>query len=385
MPVDYDCIIAGAGFSGATAARCLAEAGRRVLLLERRRHLGGNAYDCYDEAGVLVHPYGPHIFHTQDDAVFTFLSRFTDWRAYRHTVVAEADGQRLPVPFNLAAIEMVFGGRAAQLKEKLASAFGTGGRVPLSVLQGSAEQDLRELADYVLKTIFLHYSQKQWGPHFAELDPAVMARVPVVLSYEDGYFSDKHQGMPADGYTALFERMLNHENITVQLSTDILDRLVLAEDGKILWDGAVFPGAVVYTGALEELFGGCYGPLPYRSLRFEHETLETDRFQSHGVVNYTLSEAFTRITEFKHLTGQSVPGRTSILREYPQDYTDAQSTPPYYPIASERCRALYRQYRDLALRCPRLFLAGRLAEYRYYNMDAAVARALRLAEEILAL
>lgn len=383
----YDSIIVGAGFAGAVTARQLAEAGQRVLILEKHDHIGGNAYDRPDNAGILIHQYGPHIFHTNDKEVYDYLSRFTQWRNYQHTVVANipAEGGRMemPVPFNLVSLRLAFGEeKAAQLEKKLLDTYGAGTKVTILQLRENTDPELQDLAQYVYDHVFVRYTMKQWGKTPEEIDPAVTARVPVFLSEDCRYFQDAYQGMPLFGYTPMFEAMLDHENIEVRTNTDGRDVLRF-EDGKIFFDGAEFTGNVVYSGPADELFGCCFGRLPYRTLDFKFETYETDAWQSHGTVNYTVDEDYTRITEFKYLTGQEKSGVTTIVKEYSRAYTGAADEIPYYAIANDETAALYGRYATLAARFPKLHLLGRLAEYRYYNMDAIVAGALKLSRALV--
>ena len=398
MNNNFDVLIAGAGFAGGVCARSLAEKGRRVLVAERRSHIGGNAYDCTDSAGVLIHQYGPHIFHTNNKQVFEFLSRFTQWRRYQHKVIANlprdnpevvpahktTDGRFFfPVPFNLDSLKNAFGAKEGErLGKKLLDAYPAQSQVTILELRQNPDPEIAAIADYVYEHVFVHYTMKQWGQTPEEIDPATTARVPVFLSRDDRYFQDAYQGMPLDGYTPMFQRMLDHPNITVELNADAIKRLELA-DGTVKFDGEVFEGPVVYTGQADELFGFRFGSLPYRTLDFRHETLAQDCFQTHGTVNYTVDEDYTRITEWKHLTGQKKPGVTSIMKEYSKAYTGAEGEIPYYAIIDPDNNALYAQYAQLAAQFPDLHLLGRLAEYKYFNMDAIAGRALALADELL--
>ena len=387
--MQYDALVVGAGYAGAITARRLAEdGGKKVLVLERREHVAGNAYDGLDEAGILIHQYGPHIFHTNDKRVYDYLSRFTQWRDYQHTVVADIpDGtggrMQFPVPFNLDSMETAFGPQEGRrLGEKLLAAYGPEKKVTILELRQNPDPEIAAIADYVYEHVFVHYTMKQWGQTPEEIDPNTTARVPVFLSRDPRYFQDKYQGMPLDGYTPMFEKMLDHPNITLELNTDALKRLKL-ENGVIKLDGEPFNGPVIYTGQADELFGFRFGPLPYRTLDFGFQTLPQDAFQTHGTVNYTVDQPYTRITEFKHLTGQELPGVTTIMKEYSRAYTGADGEIPYYAIINPENNALYAKYKAEADKFPGLRLLGRLAEYKYYNMDAIAARALTLADGML--
>lgn len=378
----FDAVVIGAGFAGATVSRVLAQAGKKVLLAERRDHIGGNAYDRIDDAGVLIHQYGPHIFHTKDKRVYDFLSRFTAWRDYQHRVVANVHGQLMPVPFNLSSLDIAFEDRAARFAQKLLKTYGEGRKVTILELRQSKDPELAELADYVYKNIFETYTMKQWGQKPEDIDPNTTARVPVFLSRDDRYFQDPYQGMPAEGYTSLFEKMLDHPNIELRLNTDAARFLTLTQVGTTLVDGEVFKGPIVYTGAVDDLFERRFGRLPYRTLDFVFETHPVEWYQTHGTVNYTVDQDYTRITEFKHLTGQELQKKTTIVKEYSKEYTGEDGQIPYYAVINPESRALYARYADLAGGYKNLHLLGRLAEYQYYNMDAIVARALDLAEQL---
>ena len=389
---DYDAVVVGCGFAGAVCARQLAErGGKRVLIIEKRAQIAGNMYDEYDEAGILVHRYGPHIFHTNNVRVFNYLRRFSGFAGYKHKVLANWYGTYIPVPFNLTSLEICFGEkRAEKLREKLIDVFGAGSRVTINELREQKDPDLVEIADFVYKNVFLYYTQKQWGLSPDEVDPSVTARVPVLISYDDGYFQDSFQGMPIFGYTKLFEEMLGHEKITVCLNTEAesvfdLHFASMDEDAPlsdIFIKDMPFQGPIVYTGPLDEMFLSRFGRLPYRSLRFEDETLEQEHFQPCGTVNYTVTEDFTRITEFKYLTGQKAPN-TTIMREYSLPYDDPKEQIPYYAIINDKNRAHYNRYLKLTEALPHFHPLGRLAEYRYYNMDVIVERALDLSDKLL--
>ena len=377
----FDSVIIGAGVAGCVAARDLAESGRKVLVLEQRDHIGGNCYDEKDEHGILIHKYGPHIFHTKEQKAYDYLSRFTDWYAFGHEVVANVYGKLIPVPFNLNTLHMVYEQEKADaLEKKLIDAFGLESRVPILKLREHEDPEIREIADYVYENIFLHYTMKQWGQTPEQIDPAVTGRVPVLISHDNRYFQEPWQGMPLHGYTLMFEKMLDHENITVEIGVDARSRVTFSE-GSVSLDGQAFTGDLIYTGPLDELFDCRFGRLPYRSLRFDFEYYDKPDYQGHSVVNYTVSEDFTRITEFKYLTGQQAEG-TTIVKEYPFAYTGAAGEIPYYSIANEANQKLYEQYRGLVEHIPNVWLLGRLAEYKYYNIDAMVLKALELTDKI---
>ncbi len=382
----YDAIVIGAGFAGSVVARELAQrSGKKVAIVESRDHVGGNAYDKYDDAGVLIHAYGPHIFHTNDARAYEYLSQFTDWLDYQHEVLANLHGTYIPVPFNKNSIEKVFDAdKAKSYIEKLISVFGDERKVPIIELRNTDDPQLHEIADFVYNNVFLYYTQKQWGLTPEEVDPSVTARVPVFISRDNRYFQDKYQGMPKDGYTKLFDNLLDFEGIDVFLSVDARDVLKFDKSDsktKVYVDGNEYKGIIVYTGAIDELFDNCFGRLPYRSLDFVYETYNQKHWQPCGTVNYTVSEDYTRITEFTYMTGQDLDV-TTIMKEYSRPYEAKPGQIPYYAIISDENQAHYNQYKELADSIDNFYLIGRLAEYRYYNMDAIVSRALELADEI---
>jgi UDP-galactopyranose mutase len=359
-----DVLIVGAGFAGATCARSLAEAGRSVLVIDKRSHVGGNAYDRRDAQGLLVHEYGPHIFHTNSEKVFAFLSRFTAWRAYEHRVLASVDGQLLPMPINRTTINRLYG---LSLDESGVAAFLEGVREPRTPLRTSEDVVLNSVGPALCDKFFRGYTRKQWGRELGELSAGVAARIPTRTNDDDRYFTDRYQAMPAEGYTRMFDRMLDHPGIEVRLGCDF---------GAM--HRAIERKYTIYTGPIDEYFGHRLGRLPYRSLRFEHEQLaHTAQLQPVGTVNYPNDHAYTRITEFKHLTGEEHAG-TSVVREFPCDDGD-----PYYPVPAAQNEALYKRYEALAEAEPRTLFIGRLAQYRYYNMDQVVAAALQACESLL--
>ena len=377
-----DTLIIGCGFAGGVVARVLAERGEKVKIIEKRNHIGGNCYDEYDEYRVLVHKYGPHIFHTNNKEVFDFLSRFTKWYDYQHEVVGDVYGKIIPIPFNLNTLMIVFGEERGQsLKQELIDTYGENARVPILELQKSSSKGIQEVAQYVYENIFLKYTMKQWNQKPEEVDQSVTARVPVLISYDNRYFQDTYQGMPEEGYTKLFEKMLDHENIEIELGKDAKNLISFDFDNrKIYYQGQEFLGHIIFTGAIDEFFDNCLGQLPYRSLRFDFEHYSQDDYQGHGVVNYTVSEDYTRITEFKYLTGQKISG-TTIIKEYPEVYKDNRQV-PYYAILSPENKAMHQKYADMVKPFCRFHLLGRLAQYKYYNIDGIVEEALALTKQL---
>lgn len=361
----FDYLIVGAGFAGSVLAERLARgSGKRVLVVDKRAHIGGNAYDHHDAAGVLVHRYGPHIFHTNSPDVFDYLSQFTTWRNYEHRVLASVDGQLVPMPINLDTINMLYG---MKLNSREAEAFLEALAEPRESIRTSEDAVISKIGKELYVKFFRGYTRKQWGIDPSELDAAVAARVPVRTNRDDRYFTDSYQSMPRHGFTRMFENMLDHKNIHLLLQTDYRDIVDVIPFDKM-----------IYTGPVDEFFDCRFGKLPYRSLEFRHETHDLERFQAAAVVNYPNEHAFTRITEFKYLTGQTHP-KTSIVYEFPQAAGD-----PYYPIPRPENAALYGQYQALAKAMPDVHFVGRLATYRYYNMDQVVAQALTTYKNMVA-
>ncbi len=362
-------LIVGAGFTGATLAERIAtQLNEDVLLVDKRNHIAGNAYDSFDAQGQLIHIYGPHIFHTNSSTVWDYLSRFTEWRPYFHHVLGVIEGRKVPIPFNLNSIRTLFPSSLAnKLECLLLQQFGFGASVPILKLRDAAEGELRFLADYIYKNVFREYTRKQWELNPEDLDPSVTARVPVNVSFDDRYFHDTYQAMPRDGYSAMFSRMLDHPRIKILLNADFAE---VADD--IRYD------RLIYTGPIDEYFNYQHGELPYRSLRFELEHLPVDHYQEVGTVNYPNNFAFTRITEFKYLCGSTNQGTTTIAKEFPERFQAGINT-PYYPIPRKENQAIFDLYAESAKELDgQVMFAGRLGDYRYYNMDQAVARALKL-------
>ena len=384
----FDTIIIGAGFSGAVLAERLANAGKSVLVVERRRAIGGNCHDERDAAGILVHTYGPHLFHTDDEEVWQYLSRFTRWDPYQHHVEAVIDGKAVPLPFSFDTLHDVFPeSMANRIEEKLLARFDYDTKVPILELKKTPDPDLHCLADFVYEKIFIHYTMKQWGKKPEEIDGAVTARVPVYIGRDRRYFQDRFQGVPTEGYTKLFETMLAHENIHLMLNTAAEDILTLHDDGTIDAFGAPFAGDVIYTGMLDELFSYAHGELPYRSVRMDFQTVPVaagENYQSAPTVNYPCNYDFTRITEFRQIHPcPQAKAVTTILREYPQPYERGKNT-AYYPVFTDEAKKAHEAYLEDAKKYKTLHLVGRLAEYRYYDMDDAVKRALELYHDAFA-
>ena len=370
----HDAIVVGAGISGAAAARALADAGKRVLVLEAKNFVGGNCFDFRDaETGICVHKFGTHIFHTDDKRVWDFLSRFTAWRPYQHKVLAHIDGEEVPVPFNLNSVRQVFPPTlAARIEEKLLATFAFGARATILELRKNADPDLKFLGDYVYEKVFLHYTMKQWGKTPEEIDPAVTARVPIFVSRDNRYFHDKYQAIPRDGYTAMIEKMLESPNIELCLETPF--ESVRNENPS--------ETPIFFSGAIDALFGNRFGALPYRSVKFVFETLPQEFFQKCACENYPCNFDFTRIGEYKYFLGDKSE-KTIISYEFPEPFVPEKNE-PCYPIANEETAALYARYRELAANeMPAVQFLGRLGDYRYYDMDDAVARALALVEQFL--
>ncbi|RYF14509.1 MAG: UDP-galactopyranose mutase [Comamonadaceae bacterium] len=353
----FDYLIVGAGFAGSVLAERLANVmGKRILIVDKRPHIGGNAYDRYDDHGVLVHPYGPHIFHTNSDDIFQYLSKFTGWRPYQHRVLASVDGQLVPMPINLDTINKLYGLNLTSFEvEKFFESVAE----KKDEIRTSEDVVVSKVGRELYNKFFRGYTRKQWDLDPSELDASVTARVPTRTNRDDRYFADKFQAMPLHGYTRMFERMLAHPNIKVMTNTDYREIV------------DVVPWAhMVYTGPIDAFFDNKYGKLPYRSLRFEHVNVPQEQFQAVGTVNYPNDYGYTRISEFKHITGQK-HSSTSVVYEYPCAEGD-----PYYPVPQPQNAALYKRYEAEAEATPNVTFVGRLATYRYYNMDQVVGQAL---------
>ena len=370
-----DCLIIGCGLSGAVIARHLAEQGKQVVIWERRDHIGGNMYDYVDEHGFLVQKYGPHTFHTKRKHLFDYMCQYESWEDYKLTCGAVWDKTYTPTPFNFTTIDTFYPkDQAALLKEKLTAAFS--GRNTATVVEVLEHPDpnIRGYAEYLFQNDYAPYTAKQWGVSPNEIDPSVLKRVPLRFSYDVGYFDDDYQVMPTHSFTHFFENLLNHPNIQVELGVEALEHLCTSGN-QILVDSEVADYPVVYTGALDELFDCRFGRLPYRSLRFEWKYQDIDSLQDAPVVAYPQEAGFTRITEYKKLPVQDKPG-TSYAVEYPLPYQEGQDQEPYYPVLTEESQLQYAKYQELANQIPNLIYCGRLADFKYYNMDQALERAL---------
>ncbi len=363
-PRPYDYLIVGAGFAGSVIAERLAEGlGRNVLVIDRREHIAGNAYDHLDDAGVMVHRYGPHIFHTNAQRIVDYLSRFTEWRPYEHRVLARVNEHLVPIPINLTTLNTLYG---LSMTEVQAEAFLAERAEPVAAIRTSEDVVINQIGRQLYEKFFRGYTRKQWGLDPSELDKSVTSRIPTRTNEDDRYFTDTFQMMPLHGYTQMFERMLDHPRIDLLLGTDFTAVREQVEYKQL-----------IYCGPIDEYFGFCFGRLPYRCLRFQHETLPQAQFQSVAVVNYPeQSVPYTRITEYKHLTGQSHP-LTSISYEFPCAEGD-----PYYPIPRPENAELYKRYKALADDTPGVTFLGRLGTYKYYNMDQVVGQALALYQRI---
>lgn len=360
----YDYLIVGAGLAGGVLAERLAsKANKKILLIDKRNHIGGNTYDYYNSDGILVHKYGPHIFHTNSKEVFDYLGKFTAWRPYEHHVLASVDGQLVPIPINQNTVNSLYGLNLSQ--QQVQDFFNSKAEKKDQILT-SEDVVVNAVGRELYEKFFKHYTLKQWALDPSELDASVTARVPTRINKDNRYFTDTYQAMPLHGYTNMFHRLLDHPNIHVMLNTDYKDVI----------DEIKFK-TLIYSGPIDAYFDFCFGKLPYRSINFKSQTIDSENYQPTGTVNYPMSQAYTRITEFKHLTGQKHE-KTSIVYEYPTAEGD-----PYYPIPRKENMAIYNQYKALAASEPNTFFTGRLGTYKYYNMDQVVAQSLTLFKKIM--
>lgn len=381
-------LIVGAGFSGAVCARILAEHNYNVRVIDKRPHIGGNMYDYKDEYGIIVHKYGPHILVVNDEKIFNFLSKFTDWKKYEHHVKALVDGQEVILPINFNSLAVMFPNDYVNIKNSLLKKYSEGQNIPILDLLNADDPLLKNVAHVIYNKIFVDYTAKMWGKSPQEIDPSITARIPIRLSYDNRHFLHKYQYMPKNGYTAMFERIFDHSNIKVDLSVNASDVMSIdSENSKIVFncDDHDIPEKVVYTGPLDELLLYKYGSLDYRSLKFEIEHYNKDEIQDVPVLNWPDKRSATRRTEMKKLTQQIVPGITTTLCEYPGAYDkkNIDYCEPYYPLLDEHNQNIYNKYYKDIYNVKNLFLVGRLAEYKYYNMEAAISAAMSTCERII--
>ena len=386
MNSQYDYVIVGCGLAGIVLANKIAnELNKKVLIIDKRDHIGGNCYDLHDENGVLIHKYGPHIFHTNYREVYDFLSNFTEWHIYQFQARTMIDGRLTNLPFNLNTMEAILEKQLfRRLSEKLISTYGYDTTIPILELKKSEDEELKWLADFIYEKVYVHYIAKQWDLKPEDLDPSVMARVPVYISRDDRYFKDRFQVMPKHGYTAMFNTMLKHKNIHIMLNANAEEFIKVDEDNHTLnFMGKKFAGKVIYTGQIDTLFSHQFGELPYRSLRFDLINYKKEFFQEVAMVSYPNNYDFTRITETKHMTGQDCK-TTTVVYEYPQAYdrNDKTKDVPYYPIPKDDNHALYQKYKEHSEKFDNLLLVGRLAEYKYFNMDQMIMSALEKFETL---
>ena len=374
-------IIIGAGISGVVIARKLAEQGHEITIYEKRNHIAGNMYD-YEKNGILIHKYGPHIFHTSKDNVIEFVEQFWKLNNFRNVVEGYVNNKLVPIPFNFKSIDISFPEQAEQIKNKLKELYPDKETIPILELKKSNDPLIRNVAQFVYENLFLNYTTKMWNLKPDEIDESVTARIPIILSYRNTYFNDKYEGLPLDGYTKAIERMLDHPNIKIHLNTDA-NNLISFNSDQILINNK--ESIVIYTGPLDKLFNNKYGSLDYRSLFFSFETLNQTKFQDTAVVNYPADPTMTRITEYKNMTLQIVDGKTVIGKEFPGTYSenDSKWNEPYYPLATDEAREKYNKYFKLSKQYKNLYLCGRMALYKYINMDQAIDDALKLAKELI--
>ena len=364
-------LVVGAGISGSVVANMISrDKDNMVTVIDRLDHIGGNCYDYRDENGIMIHKYGSHIFHTSNDEVWEYLNGFTSFKEYTHRVRAVIKGEEVVIPFNFDSIHHCFSDSMAErIEKKLLDRYDYGTKIPIRDFMEQDDEDLRFLAQFVYDNVFVNYTSKQWGKDPKELDGAVTARVPVLIGHDSRYFQDKYQGIPSEGYTKMIEKMLNRPNIEVKLSTDFRDIDIDDYD------------EIFYTGPVDELMGYEYGQLPYRSERFVMETYEMEHYQSGAVINYPNDHDYTRIHEYKYYLDDE-SDRTVIAKEYPEEFSIGKNE-RYYPIPTEENDALYRNIIiEAQKKYPNVHFLGRLGDYKYYDMDKAVARAMEVYKEV---
>jgi UDP-galactopyranose mutase len=384
--MDYDVIIVGCGYAGCVCARVLAEKlNRNILIIEKRETIAGNMYDYTDKHGIMIHKYGPHISVMNDPNIFKFLSKFTDWVSYEHHVNAEIDGIEIPLPVNFTSLDHLFARNKFQkIKNTLIETYGINSSVPILKMRENNDIVIRQCADFIYEKVFFHYTKKTWGSPPNQLDPSITARIPIRLSYDNRHFLHQYQVMPKYGFTELFKNMLDHVNITISLNTDAKDVLKFESDKKrIYYKNVIYKGDVIFTGAIDEMFEYVYGCLPYRSLKFDFQTFPQDSIQNVTVLNWPDERPATRRTEMKKLVTKNIPNFTTTITEYPSEYrkNDKIYGEPYYPIINAENKNMYIKYKYLADGFEKLSIVGRLAEYKYYNMEAVIFASLQLLEK----
>lgn len=382
MHTDCDILIIGCGFTGSVVARCAADMGKKVHIIERRAHIAGNMYDYVDENGFLVQKYGPHTFHTTKKELYDYILKFGEWDDYKLTCMAQIDGKFTPTPFNFQTIDDFFDKQKAEkIKEHIALRYGNAQKTTIVEMLESSDPLIKEYADFLFAKDYSLYTAKQWGISPKEIDVSVLKRVPVMFSYKTGYFDDPYQVMPKISFTHFFENLLDSENIKISLNTEACS-VIKIKNGILYINGEKATIPVLYTGACDELLDFKYGILPYRSLRFDVKCENTDSFQQAPVVAYPQAKGYTRITEYTKIPCQKTNGKTVIAIEYPLAYDPKLNAEPYYPILTEKNNAMYEKYRSELEKVENLYLGGRLADFKYYNMDQTLERALALSKQI---
>lgn len=377
---DFRYIVVGAGFAGSVIAeRIASQLNEKVLVIERKKHIGGHCFDVLESNGIIRHIYGPHLFHTNSKKVWDYLSNFTEWNYYQHRVLAFVDGNLIPIPFNLISLYKLFPRyKAEQIERKLLENYPLNSKIPILDLLNNKDETIRAFSEYVYSKVFKNYTAKQWNIDPLKLDPSVIARVPVLLGNDDRYFQDTYQAVPKEGYSKLFENILNHKNIKILLGTNFNEIASITDKG-VLIENKIFSGFIIYSGSIDELLEYRFGHLPYRSLKLLFKRIEKEYYQPAATINYPNNYSYTRITEFKYIH-YAPSSTTTILFEYPDDYRLGEND-PYYPIITEDNLFLYNKYRNILNKIKNIILIGRLGEYKYYNMDEVVLKALELFEK----
>lgn len=380
---NFDALIVGCGISGSVIARHLSEnMNKKILVIDRRNHIGGNMYDFVDENGILTQLYGPHTFHTNDKKLYEFMNKFIEFKEFYLKCMADIKGKQTPCPFNFKTIDDFYSKEESEsIKNEIRKVYGDKETTTIVEMLKSENDVIREYAEFLYENDYKPYTAKQWGIDPEEIDISILQRVPVNLSYKDRYFEDKYQVMPRTSFTDFFKNILNHQNITVELNVDAFRHLKI-ESNEIFWDGSKLDIPMIFTGEIDALFKYKFGKLPYRSLKFEYKTLDVESYQEAPVVAYPFAEGFTRITEYTKLPVQKISEKTKIAIEYPLKYDANEDMEPYYPILTNDSKELYEKYKRLANSVEKLFLCGRLADFKYYNMDQALYNALKKCDNL---